>query len=278
MTDTRTENDAVIEAAIAQVEPDELHPGKVYGYKLEGRVETIDLTGDEYRDLPKRKTGQVVVDDVASFAQYYAKHADPDSEVYADIDHGKVTAVLDAHTGTTTNDGHARWGDHTLILQLKHTEQWKTWAGKNRQYMTQQDFAEFLEENLVDIAPGGPVDAATLLEVATNFQAKTKVSYSSGTVLASGDIRLNYQEETDASGGVKGTFQVPKTFLLGLAPFDDTDPYKITARFRYRIQNSRLAMGYILDRPEDVVRDAVKTVVTKVEEATAIKVMRGTPA
>lgn len=275
MTDTRTENDAVIETAITQVEPDLLQPGKVYGYKFRDRVETVDLTGDEYRDLPKRKQGRVVVDDVAAFAQYHAKHADTESEVYADIDRGTITAVLDAHTGL--DDG-ARWAEHVLILQLRHTEQWKTWASQNRQFMTQQDFAEFLEENLVDIAPGGPVDAATLLEVATNFQAKQKVSFSSGTVLASGDIKLNYQEETDASGGAKGTFQVPKTFLLGLAPFDDTDPYKITARFRYRIQHSKLAMGYILDRPEDVVRDAVKTVVTKVEEATSIKVMRGKPA
>lgn len=274
MTDiARTENDALIETAVAGVDPNPLEPGKVYGYKFRDHVHTVDLTGDTYRDFPKRKRGQVVVDDVAAFAQYYAKHADEASEVYADIDHGTITAILDAHKA----DG-ARWAEHRLILQLRHTEQWKTWAGLNRKFMPQQEFAEFLEDNLVDIAPGGPVDAATLLEIAANFQAKQKVTYSSGTVLASGDIKLNYQEETDASGGAKGTFQIPKTFLLGLAPFDDTDPYKITARFRYRIQHSKLAMGYILDRPQDVVRDAVKNVVAKVEEATSIKVMRGTPA
>lgn len=272
MTDTRTENDAVIEAANMGIEPDELQPGNVYGYKFRDRVELVDLTGDAYRDFPQRKAGRIVVDDVAAFAQYYAKHADDASEVYADIDRGTITAVLDAHTG----DG-ARWAEHRLVLQLRHTEQWKTWTGVDRQFLGQQAFAEFLEDNLVDIAPE-PVPAAEMLEIATTFQAKTRVSFSSGTVLQSGDINLRYEETTDASGGAKGNLTVPKRFAVGLAPFDDTDPYRIEARFRHRIDHGSLKLAFILDRPADVVRDAVKTVVTKVEEETGIKVMRGTPA
>lgn len=272
--DTRTENDAVIEAANLGVEPDQLEPGNVYGYKLPGRVELVDLTADRYLDEPRRKAGTVVVDDVAAFAQHYAKHADEASEVFASIDDGTITAVLDAHGGTFEDP---RWQGHRLVLRLRPTEQWKTWSGKNRVLMPQQTFAEFLEDNLVDIAPD-PVDAATMLEVATSFQAKTKVSFSSGTVLSSGEIRLNYQEETDATAGAKGQITVPKVFAIGVAPFDDVEPYKVSARLRHRIEGGHLKLCYILDRPEDVVRDAVKTVVAKVEEATGIKVMRGTPA
>ena len=51
-------------------------------------MQKIDLTGDQYRDFPKRKTGTVTVRNVASFERYYAKHADEDSEVFADLDAG----------------------------------------------------------------------------------------------------------------------------------------------------------------------------------------------
>lgn len=275
MTDTRTENDAVIETAVLTAEPRPVEAGKLYVVPTAtGGREVVDLTGDSYRETPRRKAGLVVVEDVAAFAQYYAKHADEASEVYADLDNGTVTAVLDAHKGTEEG---ARWAQHRLKLRLKPTEQWKTWTEKNRVYMPQGMFAEFLEDNLVDIAPE-PVDAATMLEVATSFQAKQRVSYSSGTVLASGDIRLNYTEETDATAGAKGQITVPKVFAVGLAPFDDVQPYKIEARLRHRIEGGHLKLCYILDRPVDYVRSAVKDVVEQVQDATGVKVMRGTPA
>lgn len=268
----RTENDAVIEQTRLSTLPDEVEPGKIYVVSTPEGRDVIDLTGDDYRDTPRRKRGTVVVDDVDAFAIYYSKHADDASEVYADIDRATVTAVLDAHQG-----GAARWEEHWLQLKLQHTREWKTWAGNDRRYMSQTDFAEFLEDNLVDLAPE-PVDAATMLEVATSFQAKTKVSFSSGTVLASGDLRLNYEEETAATAGAKGQISVPKLFAIGIAPYDDTAPYRVEARFRHRISKGSLQLCYVLDRPQDIVRDAVKTVVEKVEEACGITVMRGTPA
>lgn len=269
---TDTENAVVYLAAMEATVPQPVEPGKVYVVpSSSGGRTTIDLTGDEYRDFPARKRGTVTVEDVASFAQYYDKHAHADSEVYADLDTGVITAVLDAHLGTGEA---ARWQEFRLILRLTPTPQWTTWNGRDRIYMRQLDFAEFLEDNLVDIA-SEPVPAAELLEIATTFQAKSKVSYASSTVLSSGAITLNYEETSDASGGAKGQLVVPKKFAIGIAPFDDVDPYKVEARFRHRIESSALKLCYILERPQDVLRDAVKTVVGQVEEACGIKVMRG---
>jgi uncharacterized protein YfdQ (DUF2303 family) len=281
MSDTtlgpRTENDALIEALEGAHVPDELEDGGIYGYKLRDGVRLIDLDTDEYaarRPRPRRKKGTIVVRDVASFAQYHAKHADGDTEIWADLDHGTITAVLNAHQ--TSGDA-PRWEDHRLVLKLTPTEPWKRWTANDRRMLPQLAFAEFLEDNLPDIA-SDPVPAAQMLEIATTFQAKTRVSYSSGTVLASGAISLKYEETTDASGGAKGDMVVPKVFAVGLAPFDDVEPYRIEARLRHRIESSSLKLCYILDRPEDVVRDAVKTVVAKVEEQIEASIMRGEPA
>lgn len=273
-TDHDTENAVLYAATMEAAEPQPVEPGKMYVVPTgDGGRRLIDLTGDEHKPFPSRKQGGVRVDNVASFAQYFAKHSDGDTEVFADLDHGRITAVLDAHRGGV--DG-ARWECHTLELRMRPTLQWRTWTANNRKYLPQLQFAEFLEDNLLDVAPE-PVSAADLLEVATTFQTKTKVSFSSGTVLSSGSIRLQYEETTDASGGAKGQLEVPKVFAVALAPFDDVDRYRIEARLRHRIERSALSLCYILDRPEDVLRDAVLSVVGQVEEACGITVMRSSP-
>lgn len=276
----RTENEVLVEQARSAAGAEILNAvdgTELAVFHTPGGIRTIDLGDDEYAfraDRPRRKEGTVTVRDVDSFALYYGKHADPATEVYVDLDAGIVTAVLDAHEGDIDAP---RWGGHRLQLVMTHTEPWKRWTRNNRRYMSQVDFAEFLEDNLPDIAPE-PVPAARMLEIARTFQAKTRVNFSSGVVAESGDIRLRYEETTDASGGAKGDLAVPRAFAVGVAPFDDCDPYKIEARLRHRIQGSALHLSYILDRPEDVIRDAVKTVVTKVEEATGATIMRGSPA
>lgn len=276
----RTENEIIVEQARSAAGAEILTAvdgGDLAVFHTAGGIHTIDLGADEYAfraERPRRKTGTTVVRDVDSFAYYYAKHADPATEVYVDLDKGIITAVLDAHEA---DPDAPRWGGHRLQLVMTPTEPWKRWTGRDRRYSPQVEFAEFLEDNLPDIAPE-PVPAAQMLEIARTFQAKTRVSFSSGVVAESGNINLRYEETTDASGGAKGQLAVPRAFAVGLAPFDDCDPYKIEARLRHRIEGGHLKLAYILDRPEDVVRDAVKTVVTKVEEATGATVMRGQPA
>jgi len=276
--DTRNQLDTVVEQARQAAGPallEAVDGSEIAVFHTLDGVEIVDLGDDEYADRadrPRRKSGTTVVQDVASFVQYYGKHADTDSEVYANLDAGLITAVLDAHE---IND--PRWGCHRLILQLIATEPWKRWTSKDRRMMPQVEFAEFLEDNLTDLA-NDPVPAAEVLEVARTFQARTKVQFSSGIVQASGDIRLKYEETTDASGGARGELTVPHAFAVALAPFDDCDPYKVNARLRHRIEGGHLKLMFILDRPEDVIRDAVKTVVGQVEDACGITVMRGAPA
>ena len=274
----RTENEVLVEQARSAAGAEILHAvdgSELAVFHTPGGIHTIDLGADQYAnrdDRPRRKQGTTVVRDVDSFALYYEKHADDATEVYVDLDTGVITAVLDADEPDAP-----RWAGHRVVLTLTPTEPWKRWTGRDRKYAAQVDFAEFLEDNLPDIAPE-PVPAAAMLEIARTFQAKTRVNFASGVVAESGDIRLRYEETTDASGGAKGDLAVPRAFAVGLAPFDDCEPYKIEARLRHRIQGSALHLAFILDRPEDVVRDAVKTVVTKVEEATGARIMRGAPS
>lgn len=277
MTDQVTDHAAEIirDLAQASTEPSPLEPGGIYAWIAGGQVHKIDLTGDEYRDNPRRKRGLVPVTDVASFAHYYAKHADGDSEVFADLDDGTIAAVLDAHHPA---GGEARWQGHRVILRLVPTPQWVTWTRSDRKMMGQQEFAEFIEDNIGDVAPDGPCTGADLLEIAQQFQAHTKVSFKSGSRLASGETQFTYQEEIDARAGQRGTIGIPAAFELGLKVFGDSEAYRVRARFRYRLADGALRLGYHLDDPAGQHRDAVLQVVAKAQEATGATVMRGRPA
>lgn len=261
---------AVIDTAIASAEPDALTTGTIYAYNLGDRIHLVDLTGDEYRDKPTRKTGNVYVEDLDSFTHYYNKHADADTEIYVDVAKHRITAVLDAHTGP---DG-ARWQQHRLILQMATADRWNDWARNNGQNLGQYAFAEYIEEHLDDIREPA---AATMLEIAQTFQAATKVKFSSAVTLSNGDRRLNWEETTDASAGNGGKLQVPSVFTIGIAPFDWCQPYAVNARLRYRIQNGQLLISYLLDDPKAVIKDAVLDIVNQLEEQLKVKVMRGTP-
>jgi uncharacterized protein YfdQ (DUF2303 family) len=269
----RTGEDAVIEITRQSTAPALVEPGQYAVFHTPTGIKEVNLTGDQYRDAPRFKTGTIVVANVDSFATYYAKHSDTGTEVYADLDAGRVTAILDAHT----SDG-PRWAKHRLILELTPTKPWQRWTGKDRTALPQVQFADFLEDNLVDIDPD-PVPAATMLQVATTFQAATKGSFSSKVNMASGSRQLLFEEETTASsGGGKQQIAVPEKFAIRIAPFADTDRYRIEARLRYRIESTGLKLFFVLDRPEDSLRDAVKDVVEQVKAATGATIMLGTPA
>jgi uncharacterized protein YfdQ (DUF2303 family) len=260
----------VIDTALRAAPPAELQPGKVYAFHTPHGVHKVDLTGIEYKDQPDRKTGTTLVRDAASFLAYYGKHADENSEVYADTERLTITAVLDANTA----DG-ARWEGHRLSLQLRPTEAWKQWLALDGKLLTQEQFAEFLEDHLPELLEPS---AADMLEIAQSFQAANKVDFQSATRLSSGQRQFQYVETTTAKAGQKGQLTVPETFVIGLVPFEGSEGYKLTARLRHRIGQDGLRLGYKLERPDEVRRTAFQDVVEAVGEQIPVPVLNGTPA
>lgn len=279
MTDEK-QAQSIIDLARESTLPHQVSPGQIYLVQTANGMQQVDLTGEQYRSRPKRKKGTVTVDDVASFAQYYAKHADDEdagygAEVFADTDRAVITAVLNAHGAAEPH-----WQDHRLVLRMRQTDQWKAWAdpARDRKLMSQQAFAEFIEDHAADIAPDGPVSAADLLEIAQSFHAHTKVTFASGKRLASGETEFAYVEETTANAGKKGTIAIPGEFELALKPFEDCAGYRVRARFRYRLNDGVLALGYHLDDPAATFRAAVGEVIEQAEQECSVKIMRGQPS
>ncbi|MEY9876581.1 uncharacterized protein YfdQ (DUF2303 family) [Streptacidiphilus sp. MAP12-33] len=262
---------AIIDTALRSAAPHRLETGHVHAFHTPAGVHKVDLTGDEYRTAPARKTGTTRVWDVPSFFEYFGKHCDEHSEVYADAQRLAVTAVLDAHRPDA-----ARWGGHRLVLELRKTPEWQAWMAHHGRLLSQTEFAEHLEDHCAElVAP----PAAEMLEVAQSIQAATKVDFKSGTRLASGQRQLEYVETVQARAGQKGQLTIPDTFEIGLVPFEGSAPYRVTARFRYRIEGEgQLKLGYRLDRPDNVLRAAFDDVVGDLQSRIDYQVMNGAPS
>jgi uncharacterized protein YfdQ (DUF2303 family) len=236
-------------------------------------VATFDL--EKYDETPSAKTGTVATSDADSFATYVERHQEgAATTLWSNIDKGTVTAVLDDHERTDgSKSGSPRWGRHRAVLQLKNTKDWLHWLATDGRYMDQSTFAEHIEDGVDAISDPTP---AEMLEVAQTFHAKTGVNFESSRRL-SGEVEFTYAETVQAKAGEKGKLEVPQIFTLAVAPFEGNDAYSLQARFRFRLSNGNLALGYRLIRPDRVLRAAFDDLVKEIAGATDLPVMAGTP-
>lgn len=263
MIDQENNAQAVIDAATRAAEPHTLDEAYRFHTLVspDGTIKVVDLNAErdkaEFANDPRRKTGEYRVHDADSFVAYLAKHADTDTEVWADAVAAKITGVLDAHQ---VDD--PRHEGHRVIYGVLLTEAWKRWTEFDGKPLAQEDFADFIQERAIDVVtPSG----ADMLEVAQTFKATVGVNVESSVRLSTGQRQFVYREDIDGKAGKTGQLEIPETFVLALRPFEGADAFKVTARLRYRISSGDLKIGYKLERPEDVIREAFLSVVTKVQ-------------
>lgn len=282
MTETITTATAKVVEQLTReaVAPHEIEPGLYLAPDAETGSRVIDVRDQIQRtkDHPLRKTGAVTLTQHDSFTAYLAKHGMLETELWADVDKDRVVAVINAHGGsadhTIRDEGRAGWGDHRATLQLTATQDWRDWTGNSGKFLPQTEFAEFVEQHLPNFLRPS---AADMLELAQTIKGHTKVSFESSKRVKSGETAIEWREDTTAAAGKKGTLEIPDTIDLGMQVYEGGVPYRLVARFRYRIGGGQLVLGYVLERAGDVKRDAFAQVVQQVATDSAREVWHGTP-
>ena len=215
---------------------------------------------DRYLAHPRRKTGQYVVTQVDSFVDYLDRHGDEQTEVYVNTGSASLHATVDGHSSHSA--GHE---DHVLKLNFPKSDQWNVWHGANGRAMRQREFAEFIEDNLVDIIdPAG----ADMLEIVSSLSATTKATFHSAHRLSDGSTELEWTQEVNAKAGTQksGKVEIPGTFKIAIPVFRGGKAWKVEARFRYRVNDGVLTMSYHLTRPADLLDAAFTKEVEAVRE------------
>lgn len=232
------------------------HPFAVVpvGYKVE------DL--ERFLPAPVRIRERLVLTTAMSFIDYWQRYSTDASVLFADFKSRSFKAVFDYHQ----SDSPANC-EHVAFLKLEHSDEWLRWERNNRKPMSQVEFANLIEDNILDVrAPAG----AELLEVAKTLQAQKKVEFRSGTDLQNGAAQLTYNEVIDGQAGAKGQLTIPTQIKLGLRIFRGCEAYEVSARLRYRIEdNGRLFFTYLIDNYERLLEDAFEQIKKQVETGCA---------
>lgn len=218
---------------------------------------------------PTRKRGTVKLNDAGSFISYVGAEKTAATRLYGRygglVGPGFV-AVFDDHGATPG------WQNYQAAYACPLSNEWKTWTANSGQQKTQELFAQFMENNLPDIAVPA---AADMLEISRGLEAKKKVNFASGIRLSNGQNELTYEEEITGTAQ-KGKLQVPEEFTLGIPVLEGGINYAVNARLRYRIADGgKLTMWYELIRPHKILEDAVRQVWVEIEQKTGLTVFNG---
>jgi hypothetical protein len=128
----------------------------------------VDSMFSPYREHPKRRTGQAVLKDVASFIGHVNRFKNPESALFADNDPSApgISCVFDYHdrvnieavatenagvAGGTKPDALPRFMAHQAAYQFPLDKAWTAWQAYDGRWMGQNEFALFIEERNEDI-------------------------------------------------------------------------------------------------------------------------------
>ena len=230
-----------------------------------------DLTDavEKAQDSPNRKKGTAHLADVPSLLTYCADQNMAEAAyIYADLEDRTITAVFNDHKFADFGG----WRDHRATFAAVYTPEFAKWLANDKRSMTQTEFAEFIEDNIVDLQGE---ESTNLLTVASTIQATTGINFSSAKRLQDGQTQLVYNELIDAKAGENGQMKIPKVVTLGLRIFKNGSGYAITARLKYRIHSGTVKFWYELERADRVVADAFEGYVTEIREKSGYTVLLG---
>lgn len=226
--------------------------------------------------VPKRPRGLVKLRDAASFIRYVSDHKVARSRIYALLQPAKFLAVFDEFETSTADpvdtDAQADWREFRAVFDVPPSREWTTWGAIDRKDMSQLAFAEFLQDNLPDVADP---DSTDLLSMILNFEAVQGGKVVATQRLQDGSTNLQFQAENNASGSVK----LPDVIKLKIPVFENSEPVELQARLRYRIKRDDGSITFKIElvRPHKVLEAAFRLTWDSIGASTGLPILLGSP-
>lgn len=260
---------------------------------------------DENRSAPERRTGTAKLLDLDSFINLTKRFKHEASAIFA-IDHGEnlsLTTVFDYHP-EGSDVGVADFGNHRAIYSFPFSEEWIAWRKAEAAPLDQRDFAEFLEERIIDVlTPPGFLDPQSeevpksdsdralrdltfkiggrfagpekLMQLSRGLKFNEESKLSNIQNPATGEASLRFETTHKDEDGKPLT--VPNLFLIQIPVFQNGPAYRLPVRLRYRKAGGSLMWYLLRHRADLAVMDAVNEACDKAAKDTGLPLYRGTP-
>lgn len=185
---------------------------------------------ERLNDHPSRTKAYVILTTLADHIAYIKAQRDEiggqNAVLFADRHQLRFHTILDYHDRETAN-----WLDHSINTQLALSKQLQTWITKAGVWMPQEQFAEFLDENLGDIQEPTP---ATVLDFVECLQCTRKESFRSALNQTTGEVQFVWEK----ANATDERTSIVRDFTLGIPVWHRGEPFAIKARLQHRIKES----------------------------------------
>lgn len=224
--------------------------------KHDNRVEDLE----KFLPNPLRTKRAIKLIALLSFISYVNRFKVDGTEIHIRTGGGAI-ALIDA---PTPEEPH--WAEHSAEFIVTYSDRWKTWDGKNKQNMTQRQFAEFVEDNTVDfVSPSG----GDMLDIAKTLHAEQSSNFKSGIRLENGDVSLAYEKTTIGKAGQRGDLEIPSVFQIQVPILEGEPSRLVDIRLRYELVEGKLTFNIEIIRRtallEEVRRSIFATIANEVK-------------
>lgn len=261
------------EAGLKSQIPSEILPGLIVHHKdltITDRTQAHLTESKLSKPGPINPAGTLTLLTPDSFSRAIIDHRDVRTQVFADSE-GLITAVFD-FLENGGGDGHGKpdvrdrgWGQLSAVIGFAESRKLKEWR-KTLEWMSQADFANFLEDHLEDVVePSGQ----HLLEIATDLEASSTGGFKGKVNLQNGSVKLCYQDDVETS------VEIPRTLTLGIPLFEHGDRYKLGARLRFVISGGAVKFKLLFTNLQDAKDQEFERIVQEIEEKTSQPIYRG---
>jgi uncharacterized protein YfdQ (DUF2303 family) len=249
---------------------------------------------DEYLPNPERRKGTAHFQELSSFVAHANRFKGENSAIFAEPSptSPKLTSVIDYHlAGPDENREKARHGAHRGVYHFPLDEAWKTWTGVEGQKMSQVDFAEFIEANILDVVePSAAVGSARLWadNAGLTFASPAQMmAFSRGLAVAvdrrvtnaialgTGEGQISFSEEHKDGAGQP--LRIPGAVLVQIPVFRSGTMYQVPFRLRYRVKDGGVSWALAPHRPDRYFDDAFLDARNYAAEQTKLPLFVGAP-
>ena len=271
------------------------------------RIKPIKPYLDEYASRPDRVKGCAKLSALDSFIGHVNRFKNTNTAIFAndDRDQPSLKAVIDYHhsvEGETDSSVVAEFMGHRSIYEFPLSNEWKAWQNICRDWLSQHQLAEFLQDHIVDVMVpdidptqedpsdsvankrlklilartgdklGGP---AELIDASRSLKVNTKESFHQAQNLSTGEAEFVFKKEQSNERGEM--VKLPNAFLVAIPVFRSGELYRMLVRLKYRTQENKLSFGLEIYRADQTFDTAFSEAVEMVREKTALPVFIGLP-
>ena len=217
---------------------------------------------------------RVIFTELESFLDYTKKFKRETTVLFGEPGHlakseyAHIDAVIDYHKSADE----AMRLQHVAAFQPVYSEEWSKWVSGLPPAFEQREFAEFIEENRSDIREP---TAASMLDLVTKFKASKKVEFNSVTYQPNGDVKMGWDESTQALGRGNEPITVPTEMKLGIPVFFKGELYEVPLFIRYKVGGGKVMFQLKPDRADLIESKAFEGMVKKTAETLSLPVWLG---